>query len=83
MYVPSYLEVKRVYNVYQYIFSGVESMCWTCITYSLSKHHGEDLKMSGIKEDDYQTDNTQYPLERSRGPSKSITETQLYIYYNR
>jgi hypothetical protein len=35
MYVSSYSEVKSVYDVYQYIFSGEESMCWTCIIYSL------------------------------------------------
>jgi hypothetical protein len=31
---PHILEVKRVYDVYQYIFSGEESMCWSCIIYS-------------------------------------------------
>jgi hypothetical protein len=36
IYLSSYSEVKRVYDVYQYIFSGEESMCWTCIIYSLS-----------------------------------------------
>ncbi len=40
LYVPSYSEVKRVYDVCQYIFSGVECMCWTasrtCIIYSPS-----------------------------------------------
>jgi hypothetical protein len=36
LYVPSYSEVKRVYDVYQCIFSGEESMCWTCMIYSLS-----------------------------------------------
>jgi hypothetical protein len=35
---PHIIEVKRVYDVYQYIFSGEESMCWTCIMYSLSKY---------------------------------------------
>ena len=34
--MPSYLEVKRVYNVYQYIFSGEERMCCTSIMYSLT-----------------------------------------------
>jgi len=32
---PHILEVKRVYDVCQYIFSGEESMCWSCIIYSL------------------------------------------------
>jgi hypothetical protein len=31
---PHIREVKRVYDVYQYIFSGEEIMCWTCIIYS-------------------------------------------------
>ena len=36
LHVSSYSEVKRVYDVYQYIFSGEEGMCWTCLIYSLN-----------------------------------------------
>ena len=35
---PHIIEVKRLYDVYQYIFSCEESMCWTCIIYSLSSN---------------------------------------------
>jgi hypothetical protein len=31
IYVPSYSQVKRVYDVYRYIFSGEENMC--CLTH--------------------------------------------------
>ncbi len=33
--MSSYSEVKRVYDVCQYMFSGEESMCWIYIIYSL------------------------------------------------
>jgi hypothetical protein len=35
IHVPSYSEVEGVHDEYQYIFSGVEAMCWTCIIHSL------------------------------------------------
>ena len=37
---PHILELNRVYDVYQYIFSGEGSMCWKYIIYSLSIFYG-------------------------------------------
>ena len=33
---PHIIEVKRVYDMCQHIFSSEESMCWSFIIYSLS-----------------------------------------------
>jgi hypothetical protein len=37
--VTSYLEVKRVYNMSQLMFSGVESMCYDAISHKRREEH--------------------------------------------
>ena len=72
LYVPSYSEVKRVYDVYQYIFSGEESMCWIYIIYSQAQHRVFtgmwQIKLSEITRMQLRTGPHHFPAESVRVP---------------